>query len=66
MNTVTDNINLVKTLRKNPKGFVLTSEYKIKYWKDERETIYSHEYLVYENLSDGGIDTIELITRPSQ
>tara|TARA_R100000789_G_C3009479_1_gene150911 strand:- start:867 stop:1064 length:198 start_codon:yes stop_codon:yes gene_type:complete len=65
MDKVTDKNNLIKTLRNNPKSSVIFGEFKIKYWKDEKETIYSHEYLVYENLSNSSIHNIELITKPA-
>ena len=57
------NANASRLLCVVPEG--LFGEFKIKYWKDEKETIYSHEYLVYENLSNSSIHNIELITKPA-
>lgn len=50
MNNVSENNNLVKTLRNDPNSFVITDNSIIKYCKDKKD-----EYLVYENVADNSI-----------
>ena len=55
-NSTKDILNLVHNLRQGI-PFVTTSIYRVKLWKDTN----LDEYLVYEYLSDGKIDSIEKI-----
>ena len=58
MKTVNDKTNLVKTLRKNPKTSVLFGDYEVKYFRESTTTLIT-EYLIYLNISDLSVDSIE-------
>ena len=60
MKTVNDKTNLVKTLRKNPKTSVLFGDYEVKYFRESTTTL-STEYLIYLNISDLSVDSIETL-----
>ena len=47
MNSVSENNNLVKTLRNDPNGFVIFGDSIIKYCKDKKD-----EYLVSESVAN--------------
>ena len=57
MITVNDKTYLVETLRKNPKTSVLFGDYEIKYFKFGLKT----EYLIYLNISDLSVHSIETL-----
>jgi len=65
MNRITDNNNLVKTLRKNPNEPVIFGNQKIKYYHDDHEKIFFNEYLIYENANTGLVENIEFLSRPA-
>jgi len=50
MNSVSENNNLVKTLRNDPNGFVIFGDSIIKYCKDKKD-----EYLVSESVANNSI-----------
>ena len=60
MKTVNDKTNLVKTLRKNPKTSVLFGDYEVKYFRESTTTLIT-EYLIYLNISDLSVDSIETL-----
>jgi len=60
MNTVNDKTNLVKTLRKNPKTSVLFGDYEVKYFRESTTTLIT-EYLIYLNISDLSVDSVEIL-----
>tara|TARA_R100001594_G_C3975312_1_gene248761 strand:- start:104 stop:316 length:213 start_codon:yes stop_codon:yes gene_type:complete len=60
MKTVNDKTNLVKTLRKNPKTSVLFGDYEVKYFRESTTTLIT-EYLIYLNISDLSVDSIEIL-----
>ena len=60
MKTVNDKTNLVKTLRKNPKTSVLFGDYEVKYFRESTTTLIT-EYLIYLNISDLSVDSVEIL-----